>query len=378
MGEGWSDYYALMLTDSQVEDRGIGSYLIFEPTTGGGIRPTQYSPSFATNPSTYATINNPAISVPHGVGYVWATMLWDMTQMLVDRHGFDPNIYSGTGGNNRSLQLVTDGLKLQPCFPGFVDGRDAILAADALNGGAEQCLIWDAFAARGLGYSADQGFFFTRFDGVEAFDLPPSCCTTAILGGKIDDLLAGGDLNKGQHASLSNKIATVDKQFGRGKYSAANGVIMAFINEVEDLIATGVLTAEQGADLISCAMGVKNRIEQEAGANGVSMSTAAAAGLSASMLASGENVPQEFELSQNYPNPFSGVTEIRFALPEAEFVTLSVYDLTGREVAKLVDGEVSAGYHVATFDARALATGVYFYRLQAGDALAVKQLVVVR
>jgi hypothetical protein len=68
--------------------------------------------------------------------------------------GFNPDIYGAwnTGGNNLANQLIMDGMKLQPCSPGFVDGRNAILAADqALTGGANQCIIWKAFAKRGLG-----------------------------------------------------------------------------------------------------------------------------------------------------------------------------------------------------------------------------------
>ena len=83
-------------------------------------------------------------------------------------------MYNGTGGNNIAMQLVIDGLKLQPCSPGFVDGRDAILAADLLNyGGAHQCLIWEVFANRGLGFSASQGSSMSRTDQVAAFDVPP-------------------------------------------------------------------------------------------------------------------------------------------------------------------------------------------------------------
>jgi len=88
--------------------------------------------------------------------------------------GFDDDFYNGTGGNNIAMQLVTDGLKLQPCSPGFIDGRDAILAADmANNNGANQCLIYQAFADRGLGFSATQGNTNNRFDQTEAFDMPP-------------------------------------------------------------------------------------------------------------------------------------------------------------------------------------------------------------
>jgi hypothetical protein len=102
-------------------------------------------------------------------------MLWDLNWALIERYGFDSDLYTGTGGNNINMQLVIDGMKLQACSPGFIDGRDAILEADRLaNDGANQCLIWEVFANRGLGWSADQGSSNSRSDQEEAFDLPPS------------------------------------------------------------------------------------------------------------------------------------------------------------------------------------------------------------
>ena len=189
MGEGWSDWFALTLTthpsDTGTTRRGVGSYLIFQPPAGNGIRPTPYTTDMTVNPSTYASVADAAaISQPHGIGYVWNTMLWEMYWNLVDRHGYNANVYDpwSTGGNNLALQLVMDGMKLQPCRPGFVDGRDAILAADvALTGGANSCEIWRGFAKRGLGFSANQGLSTNRLDGVEAFDLPASC-TAATFG----------------------------------------------------------------------------------------------------------------------------------------------------------------------------------------------------
>lgn len=187
MGEGWSDILAVLLTmDMTVPNpvnRPIGTFAISEPTTGGGIRNAPYDTSFAVNNFTYGDVADAAnISRPHGIGFVWATMLWDLNWALIDQYGFDANIETGTGGNNIALQLIIEGLKLQACSPGFVDGRDGILLADqVLYGGANQCLIWKAFARRGLGFSADQGSSNSRFDQVEAFDLPPSCAvaTTA-------------------------------------------------------------------------------------------------------------------------------------------------------------------------------------------------------
>ncbi|MDG1781436.1 MAG: T9SS-dependent M36 family metallopeptidase [Flavobacteriales bacterium] len=178
MGEGWSDYFGLIMTmdaaDFGAEARGIGNYSIGAGINGPGIRPFPYSTDMSVNPFTYQDINS--VSIPHGVGSVWCTMLWDMTWLLIDEYGYDPDLYNGTGGNNIALELVVEGLKLQPCSPGFVDGRDAILLADELlNGGVNKCLIWEAFARRGLGVNADQGSSSDVNDSVESFDVSGDC-----------------------------------------------------------------------------------------------------------------------------------------------------------------------------------------------------------
>lgn len=179
MGEGWSDWFGLMITmkasDLPTDGRGIGTYLVSESLDGPGIRPFPYSTDTSINPMTYATTNNTAsISAPHGVGSVWCTMLWDLTWKYIEKYGFDPDVYNGTGGNNKVMQLVMDALKLQTCQPGFVDGRDAILAADTAMGGEDQCMIWEVFAARGLGLNANQGTSLSRIDQTEDFTMPDS------------------------------------------------------------------------------------------------------------------------------------------------------------------------------------------------------------
>ncbi|QIE58149.1 T9SS type A sorting domain-containing protein [Rasiella rasia] len=181
MGEGWSDYLGAILTmepgDMGTDSRAVGTYLFGQGPGGGGIRPFPYSTDFGVNPQTYDDIKTAA--VPHGVGSVWATTLWEVTWELIAEYGVDNNIYNFTGdvnldaGNVQALAIVMEGMKLQPCSPGFVDGRDAIFAADqALYGGANECFLWDAFARRGLGVSADQGSSNSRSDGTEAFDTP--------------------------------------------------------------------------------------------------------------------------------------------------------------------------------------------------------------
>ncbi len=181
-GEGWSDWFGLMITmepgDAAEDRRGIGTYALNQAPTGNGIRRFPYSTDFSINPFTYDDIKTQA--VPHGVGSVWGTILWDLTWAYVEKYGWSPDLYNGTGGNNRVMQIVLDGLKLQPCGSGFVDSRDAILAADlAMTGGDDQCLIWEVFAKRGLGASADQGNADSRADGTEAFDIPDTIITVA-------------------------------------------------------------------------------------------------------------------------------------------------------------------------------------------------------
>lgn len=131
----------------------------------------------------------------HAKGEVWAEMLYEVYWALVDRHGFTPEWFPPlpddngdlteakkhivSHGNTLALQLVIDGMKLQPCRPSFTDARDAILDADIqLTGGENYCTIYAAFAKRGLGYGAgmtkdESGWFEKR---KESFELPPGKC----------------------------------------------------------------------------------------------------------------------------------------------------------------------------------------------------------
>jgi parallel beta-helix repeat protein len=89
-------------------------------------------------------------------------------------------------------------------------------------------------------------------------------------------------------------------------------------------------------------------------------------------------IPTVYGLTQNYPNPFNPSTTIRYGLPERSLVSLAVYNTLGQLVAQLVNGEVDAGYHQATFDATSLPSGVYFCRLQAGSYTESKKLLLIR
>jgi extracellular elastinolytic metalloproteinase len=179
MGEGWSDFFGLVMThrtgDTEAQKRGIGTYVQFQDTEGPGIRPSPYSTDMSINDYTYADIVDAKLSVPHGIGFVWATMIWDMYWAFIGEYGYNPDIYYGDGGNNKAIQLVMDGLKLMTCENvGFVEGRDAIIKADAaLYGGANECMIRAVFARRGVGAIAIQGTSARRDDQREDFTVNP-------------------------------------------------------------------------------------------------------------------------------------------------------------------------------------------------------------
>ena len=188
MGEGWSDFFALMLTnkagDNASVPRGIGTYAVGQAITGGGIRPAKYSPDFTINNYTYGNTNGMEYTntngqiVPdvHSIGFVWASMLWDLHWQYVAKYGYSSDVMANTtNGSSRVLQLVTDALKLQVCNPTFINGRDAIIAADQAKGGADRCMIWRTFAKRGLGVNASAGSLTNINDQVQDFSVPADC-----------------------------------------------------------------------------------------------------------------------------------------------------------------------------------------------------------
>ncbi|NUO80718.1 T9SS type A sorting domain-containing protein [candidate division KSB1 bacterium] len=96
-----------------------------------------------------------------------------------------------------------------------------------------------------------------------------------------------------------------------------------------------------------------------------------------------DDTPKKFSLKQNYPNPFNPRTEIAFDLPQEEKVTLKIYDLYGREVVTLLDQVLEKGRHKISWNGsndgkEALASGMYVYRIRAGDFIASKKLLLLR
>jgi tetratricopeptide (TPR) repeat protein len=89
-------------------------------------------------------------------------------------------------------------------------------------------------------------------------------------------------------------------------------------------------------------------------------------------------IPEKFELSANYPNPFNPSTTIQYAIPQNSYVTLKVFDVLGKEIAALVNEEKSVGFYDVRFDASHLSSGIYFYQIQAGSFRSTKKMILTK
>lgn len=240
MGEGWSDFFALASSPKALgenpdgtEGRGIGNFATSAGINGRGIRRKQYSTDFAVNNFTYDDIITSGI--PHPLGEIWSVTLWDLYWAMVDEYGFDEDLIRGTGGNNLAVRLVVEGMKFTDCGPGLIDGRNGILAADeAFFDGEYQCIIWDVFTRRGMGFSATAGSPDDRTDGVQAFDRSPYC----VGGVQATKTVSEPTVQAGENVTFTIEVTNFDKM-------TATNVVVA------DVIPEGLTIDQatiQGAD----------------------------------------------------------------------------------------------------------------------------------
>lgn len=181
MGEGWGDWFELITTmkpgDTAATARPSSLWFAGQQLGGPGIRRFPYSFDMSINPLTLGDFNGDTFpqennSEVHNAGEIWTSALWDMTWLLINKYGQSTDLYNGNGGNNVAMELVFQGMKLQPVNPTFLQARDAIISADfTLNGGANYELIWQAFARRGFGLSSTTPNSNSTIV-FEAFDMP--------------------------------------------------------------------------------------------------------------------------------------------------------------------------------------------------------------
>jgi len=89
-------------------------------------------------------------------------------------------------------------------------------------------------------------------------------------------------------------------------------------------------------------------------------------------------IPKEYSLEQNYPNPFNPSTYIKFGLPKSGKVNIEIFNILGQKVTTLIDDFKPAGYYVIRFNANYLASGIYFYKIQAGDFVKIKKMILMK
>jgi uncharacterized repeat protein (TIGR02543 family) len=231
MGEGWSDFYGLSLLSQSGDDvNGIyaaGGYASYK--IGGtsdtqnyyfGIRRYPYTTDMSKNPLTFkdidpaqadycssgapyhtgmfGTCSAASANEVHNEGEVWCVTLWDARANLVNKYGW-------AIGNQLMLQLATDGMKLTPPHPNFLQARDAIIQADLVDtGGANRNDLWVAFARRGMGFSATSPASSTTTGIHESFDLPDDLRISP-LAGMISSGPVGGPFSPtSQSLTLTN------------------------------------------------------------------------------------------------------------------------------------------------------------------------------
>jgi hypothetical protein len=421
MGEGWSDFLSLVfshLPDQTANTpRGIGNFVTGNPTDGPGIRPFPYTRDMSVNPHTYISIRN--VSVPHGVGSVWCAMLWDLYWNLIDRYGFDPNLINGNGGNRVALKLVMEGMKLQACQPGFIDGRDAILLADdILYNGIHTCLIWHTFARRGLGLSASQGSSNNVLDGNQAFDVPFDCSevtdfaivnnAAACVGKPVtfNDLSLPVATSRNwsfpgaepSTSTLSNPTvvynspgtytATLTITNSLGTSTTSKQVVVSNSPEFT-ITANNALNGQDGSASVNVSSGqspfniVFNTIPP---VNNFEIGGLVPGNYSVTVSdASGCATTQDFEIgnfvgiSENdgqiisiYPNPSSnGLFNIHLKNQNLPIETLEIIDISGRRI----DAQLNREDSVIKLDLSNKASGFYYMKLKAGEQIITRKLI---
>ena len=244
MGEGWSDFFALSLLNSQATDDPDGQYApgayavymlaFLTDNYVYGIRRFPYSTDNTVNPLTWADVDeitddmsggfapsplgfeaNGAFEV-HNSGEVWALSLWEVRSRIIAANGGDIAL-----GNEITLQIVTDGLKMTPIDPSFTQARDALFDADcAANACANEESIWAGFADRGLGYGAETSLGIAAHVGIkESFSVPHLDVSSVV----VDDSLGNnnGFIDPGEIVSITVELLNPWLHSSKGVDSAS-------------------------------------------------------------------------------------------------------------------------------------------------------------
>lgn len=262
MGEGWSDFYSLGLLSEANDDpnatypwSAYSGFQLFGLTENYyfGLRRYPYSTDMAKNPLTLKDIDptqasahpgvplspwlspfNPASADEvHNQGEVWCVTLWEVRANLLGKHGF--------AGNDLMLRVVTDGMKLTPPRPTFLQARDAIILADRIdNAGANVPDIWHGFAKRGMGASATVPDSSTTIGVREAYDLPGVMVeSVAVSGGNGNGAVDPNECNALQITLFNLGDTTATHVLARLSTTTPGVAVVVSVSPYPDIPSSG-------------------------------------------------------------------------------------------------------------------------------------------
>jgi len=190
--------------------------------------------------------------------------------------------------------------------------------------------------------------------------------------------LKAAAINNDQHTVVLGLLPQMSPTY-KPKLEAGSGEVARLVFEVEDANVNTVTIEPTEMDNPRHAL---TYVVFNPAADGTPGNTAVAPEFTGTTVAlsgvGGDGLPDAFALSQNYPNPFNPATNVAFDLPVAAHVELVVFNVLGQKVATLIDGDMEAGSHVVEFDGSVVSSGVYFYRLTAGDFSETKKMMLLK
>lgn len=257
-----------------------------------------------------------------------------------------------------------DGFKIERSLNGGINwSLHATLPSDAESYLDTGLTLYGIYHYRVFAFNmfGNSGYSNTAFDTAMSSD---PLEYISLLISMVNTLKNDGYLNQGQANSLIVKLNAAIEKIQQGKYKTASNQINAFINHVNAFINGGILTSQQGGPLISIAEDVIELLEQlDAMPERLKVSP---------------EMPKEFALHNNYPNPFNPVTTISFDIPEQIIASIIIYDVLGKEVKVLINGKLEPGRYDAVFDASNFPSGIYFYRLSTEKFTQTKKMILVK
>lgn len=183
----------------------------------------------------------------------------------------------------------------------------------------------------------------------------------------------------GVRGLLNISSITLDRASKWNWISGGTGTSTVGPGDIHSVISSGPFSIASGSirRVAFALVGGDNLASMQANADAANQKWAAIL-TTLSVERKGDQIPERYELAQNYPNPFNPSTRIAFALQASGFTSLKVFDVLGREVATLVDEQLTAGTYNASFDATGMASGMYFYTLQSGPFIETRKMLLVR